>query len=158
MKKNSYSIQSIPLRTYFDYSKILKHKWFILLLLAVFTNGCKKVTETRGLIGVCPIVISTIPDNNALGVSISTNVYANFNEVMDSTTINGSTFTLKVGTTLVSGKVTFSGTTATFSPLVYLLNDTTYTATITTGAKDPAGNALVSDYVWTFRTGTTLYL
>jgi len=45
------------------------------------------------------------------------------------------------------------GLTATFTPSVPLLNSTVYTATITTGAKDLAGNSLLNDYVWNFTTG-----
>ena len=56
------------------------------------------------------------------------------------------------GTTVVSGAVNSSGTTATFTPSDDLLSGTTYTATITTGAKNPAGTPLANDYVWTFTT------
>ena len=44
---------------------------------------------------------------------------------------------------------------ATFTPASALAASTTFTATITTGAKDLAGNALASDFVWTFTTGLT---
>jgi hypothetical protein len=33
---------------------------------------------------------------------------------------------------------------------------TTYTATVTTGAKDTAGNALAANFVWSFTTGAAL--
>jgi hypothetical protein len=52
--------------------------------------------------------------------------------------------------------VTYTDTTAIFSPLAPLIPGTTYTATITTGAKDLAGNALVINYVWSFTTGLSL--
>jgi hypothetical protein len=51
--------------------------------------------------------------------------------------------------------VAYSGTTATFTPLNTLAAMTTYTATITTGAKNSAGNALASKTVWSFTTGGT---
>ncbi|HEV3250715.1 MAG TPA: Ig-like domain-containing protein, partial [Puia sp.] len=70
-------------------------------------------------------------------VSMNKRIDAIFNEVMDSSTINSITFTLKQGTTPVGGAVTYSGTTASFSPLVNLFSNTTYTATITKGSKDP---------------------
>ena len=47
------------------HSSIFNNKWFILLLF-VFAAGCKKVTEEKGLIGVCPIVITTDPANAIL--------------------------------------------------------------------------------------------
>jgi hypothetical protein len=70
--------------------------------------------------------------------------------------INNTTFLLKQGTTPVSGIVTYSGTTALFSPSANLLSNVVYTATITTGAKDLAGNSLVSNYIWSFTTGATM--
>ena len=44
---------------------------------------------------------------------------------------------------------------ATFTPNNALTLSTTYTATITTGARDLFGNALASDFVWTFTTSAT---
>ncbi|MDY0375939.1 MAG: ice-binding family protein [Desulfobacterium sp.] len=46
------------------------------------------------------------------------------------------------------------GATIVFTPAINLAYNTTYMATITTAAKDLAGNALANDYVWTFDTGT----
>jgi hypothetical protein len=74
---------------------------------------------------------------------------------MNPTTLNTVTFTVAApGGAAIMGAVTFSGKTATFTPAANLLPNTTYTGTITTGAKDPAGNALASNFVWTFSTGT----
>jgi len=78
---------------------------------------------------------------------------------MDPLTITTATFTLVQTVSGVSsnGNVTYSGTTATFTPPTNLSPGTRYTATITIEAKDLAGNALVSGLVpnpWTFTTGT----
>jgi hypothetical protein len=124
----------------------------MVLLLVVFAAGCKKVTEEAGLTGVCPIVISTNPANNATGVRINTLITATFNEVMDFSTFNNTTFTLMQGTTTISGVVTYNGLTATFSPTGNLAINTIYTATITKAVKDPARNSPVNDYVWSFTT------
>jgi hypothetical protein len=86
-------------------------------------------------------------------VAVSSNISATFSEAMDPSTIIVSTFLLKQGTTPVSGLVSYAGLTATFDPATDLASNTTYTATITTGAKDLAGNALQSDFVWNFTTG-----
>jgi hypothetical protein len=51
--------------------------------------------------------------------------------------------------------VTYVGLTATFTPNSHLALNTTYTARITTRARDLAGNALASDKVWSFTTVTT---
>jgi len=48
--------------------------------------------------------------------------------------------------------VTYVGTTATFAPASALAPNTVYTATITTGVKDLAGNALASNSAWSFTT------
>ncbi len=102
-----------------------------------------------------PTISSTDPLNNSTSVARNKVVAINFSEAMDPLTINASTFTLKQGSTAVSGSVVYAGTTATFSPAT-LSAGTTYTATITTGAKDLAGNALAANTVWSFTTGGTL--
>jgi len=102
-----------------------------------------------------PTVFSTSPDNVATGVLISANISATFSEVMDPLpTIEA--FTLMQGSTPVSGAVSYAGTTVTFDPENYLVPGTTYTATITTGAKDLAHNPLANNYVWSFTTAAVL--
>lgn len=102
-----------------------------------------------------PIVLSTDPFNTESGVALNKIINASFNMPMDPLTISGTTFTVKIGTTPVLGVVTYSGTTATFTPSTNLNSNTTYTATITTGTKNLAGVALANNYVWTFNTNTT---
>jgi len=99
-----------------------------------------------------PTVSSTIPADLATGVDRNLNLSATFNEAMAPLTITTTTVTLKQGLTPVPGTVAYAGTTATFNPTATLGGNTTYTVTITTGAKDLAGNALAADYVWTFTT------
>jgi len=103
-----------------------------------------------------PTVLSTNPANNATGVCINATVNATFSTAMDPTTINTATFTVTAGGLPVTGTVTLdvTGTIATFTPLSNLAPSTSYIATITTGVTDLAGNALASDYVWSFTTGT----
>jgi hypothetical protein len=102
-----------------------------------------------------PSVVSTIPANQAVNVPLTQVISANFNEAMDPLTINTTTFTLKIGSTLVNGTVSYSGTTATFSPSSNLVSGT-YTAKITTAAKNIAGTALAANKIWSFSTGATL--
>ena len=99
---------------------------------------------------------STFPPNAATGVAIGGNIAAAFSEAMDPLTITTATFTLMQGATPVIGTVSYAGVTATFNPTGTLAPRTTYTATITTGAKDLAGNALAAGFVWTFTTGAAL--
>src|SRR5437879_4287227 len=72
---------------------------------------------------------------------------------MEPLPIGTATFPLKQGTTSVAGTVTYAGVTATFAPSSALTPNPTYPATMTTGARDLAGNALASDFVWSFTTG-----
>ena len=101
---------------------------------------------------VPPTVISTDPMNLATDVDVNKVIMANFSEPMDPLTITLLTFTLSDGVLPVGGTVTYSGTTASFTPAANLLTNHTYYAVITTGAKDLAGNAMVSNYTWSFTT------
>lgn len=112
-----------------------------------FTTAAAVVTDVTP-----PTVLSAVPANNATAVATSIHPAVTFNEAMNSTTINATNFTLKQGSTAVAGTVAYSGTTATFTPSSALTANTVYTGTITTGAKDAAGNAIASDYTWSFTT------
>src|ERR1700730_15106459 len=100
-----------------------------------------------------PTVISTVPVNGATAVAVNTTISATFSEAMNPTTINAATFTVTgPGATPVAGAVTYAGVTATFTPAVVLATSTLYTATITTGATNPARAALAANFVWTLTT------
>jgi hypothetical protein len=102
-----------------------------------------------------PTVVSTVPANGTVAVSVNTVIAATFSEAMNPATINATTFTMTgPAAALVAGAVTYAGTTATFTPATVLATNTLYTATITTGAKDPTGAALVANFVWTFTTAS----
>jgi hypothetical protein len=98
-------------------------------------------------------VDATNPSDSTTGVPLDTAITATFSEAMDASTIDTNTFTVDNG---VTGNVSYDAIsmTATFTPTVNLDYDTTYTATITTGVEDLAGNPLQSDYVWLFTTGS----
>ncbi len=117
---------------------------------ALATNYTFSFTTAVGPDTSLPMVNSTDPLNNATGVANNKVVSISFNKAMDPLTINNSTFTLMQGVTAVSGTVAYSGTTATFTPTNMLTVGGNYTATITTGAKDIAGNALATNTVWSF--------
>jgi hypothetical protein len=110
-------------------------------------------TTSAALDTTAPRVTLTVPANAATAVPIANKITATFNESMDPLTITNSTFTVKNGATAVSGALLYSGRTATFTPTGNLAANTTFTATITTGAKDLAGNGLTGNYVWSFTTG-----
>ena len=114
-----------------------------------FTTAGGGIDETQ------PTLLSVVPTNNASAIALNSKITATFSEAMNSTTINATTFTLKQGSTNIGGTVTYSGTTATFTPSSALAANTVYTGTITTGAKDAAGNAIASNYTWSFTTAPT---
>lgn len=101
-----------------------------------------------------PIVVSTIPTSNAMGVALNTAISATFDRPMNPATLTTVTFTVRHGATPVNGSVALdlSGTTARFTPTGPLVNGLVYTATITTGAHDTAGVALAANYPWSFKT------
>ena len=105
-----------------------------------------------------PTVSSVNPLNGATGVSVNAAASAIFSEALNASTVTGSTFELRNSSnTLIPGTVTYNaGTnTATLTPSAPLANSTGYIAKITGGAsgvKDAAGNALASDYSWSFTT------
>ncbi|MFV5686721.1 Ig-like domain-containing protein [Flavobacterium sp. GB2R13] len=103
---------------------------------------------------VTPMVIATDPVNNATNVFLNKIVTADFNMAMNQATINGTTFTLKQGTTPVAGTVSYIGTTAYFTPTTPLTANTVYTGTVTTGAKNVQGTSLTNNFTWTFTTGS----
>lgn len=109
--------------------------------------------QTAALDITPPTVISTSPVNSATAVAINSSITATFSEPVDPATITtAGVFTLMSGSTPVPGTVTYSGTTATFTPSASLATNTLFTATITTGVKDLAGNAMSLNYSWSFQT------
>jgi hypothetical protein len=116
-----------------------------------------------------PVIANIGPADGAAGVAIGTTITASFNEPMDPATINTANFRVTgPGGAREIGIVAFntSNNTATFTrhhhlttpvdfhvtPVSNFEPNTTYTATLTTGARDMAGNALANDRVWSFTT------
>jgi cytoskeletal protein CcmA (bactofilin family) len=99
-----------------------------------------------------PFVSSATPWNGATAVAIGSTVTARFSEAMSASSVNPATFTLMRGATAVSGTVSYAAGAAMFTPALNLSPRTLYTATITTGAADLAGNHLASNVAWSFST------
>ena len=97
-----------------------------------------------------PAITATSPANGATAVDPATNITATFSEAMTAATLTTATFTVSG----VSGAVTVDAANrlATFTPTAPLAAQTAYTATVTTGVKDLAGNALAANVTWTFTT------
>ncbi|MDO8417968.1 MAG: ice-binding family protein [Agitococcus sp.] len=107
-----------------------------------------------------PLVTLVNPANLSVTSCPQDKVNVAFNETMDSSTITSDTFTLQVTgvNTLLDGSVTYNALNkvATFNPTLDLLPATNYTATLKTGVKDLAGNALTTKKTWTFTTASAL--
>ena len=101
--------------------------------------------------------MSTSPTADATRVSTTTNITATFSEAMLASSINGTTFKLfkKGSTTKLSATDSYdaSTNTATLDPTNSLRSGVTYTAVVTTGAKDLAGKPLTQQHSWFFTVG-----
>ena len=138
--------------------------WFTALLVVALTAGCGgggggQDSNSGGPVATdLPRVSGTIHANGATNVAINTKVGATFSEGMDPSTISPATLFLMQGATAVPGAVSYSGVSAVFAPASSLAPRTLYTATVKGGAggvKDLAGNAMASDFVWAWTTGTS---
>ncbi len=126
--------------------------WAVAFLIAGFAAGCGREQAASP---AAPLVTSTVAANGATGVPVAQTITALFNEAMNATTLTTTSFTVTgPGAAMVTGTVTYAGTTATFTPAVSLAASTLYTATIKTGAQNILGVPLASNYVWKFTTGT----
>ena len=128
--------------------RTMKVLQMIAVIMIVSMLSCKKDSTGGG-----PKVVSVDPGSSQTGVARNKEIEFTFNEAMDPSTINNSTFTVMQGSTVVPGTVVYSGTKATFTPTAVLAPGTSYTATITTGAKNLAGTSISSNAVLNFTTG-----
>jgi cytoskeletal protein CcmA (bactofilin family) len=101
-----------------------------------------------------PGIQSVTPFNGATGVAVGNNITVRFNEAMSVATINAASLRLNQGTTVINGTVSYAGGVATFNPAVALAPSTVYAVTMTSEARDVAGNPLASGYVWSFTTAS----
>jgi hypothetical protein len=131
--------------------KLMKVLSALALVGTVFMVSCEKDNDPSP--NAPPSVVSVNPSNNATGVARNSEITFEFSKAMDPATINSSTFTVMQGATVVPGTVSYSGTTATFTPTAILAVNTVYTATITTGAMDLSGQPLAANSVKSFTTG-----
>lgn len=112
---------------------------------------------TDAWVAPTPTVLSNAPLSGATDVAINANARVTFSEPMDRGTLTAATFTVSRGdpAVLIPGTVIYAGSTAVFWPAAALDVDTTYTATVTTGALSSFGAPLEENHVWSFTTGNT---
>jgi len=128
------------------------------IIAADSTTAIYTVTVTVASDIIAPIVSSTNPAHLAVNVALNKKIVATFNEAMDTATIIAANVSVTGPSGSVSGAVTYvvGSYTATFAPASNLASGATYTALITMGVKDLAGNALAANKIWSFTTGTML--
>jgi hypothetical protein len=131
--------------------KMTKLLTTFLIILVVLFAGCKKDDYTEK-IGVCFQVINTDPADVAHSVPYDKVVAATFNAKVDPATMDETTFLLSQGSTSILGSVSYTDSTATFTPSVALLPFTVYTGTIKNTVTNTWGNGLQADHVWSFTT------
>lgn len=110
---------------------------------------------------VPPQLVSTLPVNGATNVPLTQSISATFTKAMNPLTITNATFQLTQGGNAVAGTLAYDAITftATLTPTVALLPNTTYTAIVTSGAADLAGNPLGTTGApnpWTFTTAAAI--
>jgi PKD repeat protein len=95
-----------------------------------------------------PTVVAATPSGN--DVAAETMIAAAFSEEMDQGTVQNA-FSISPA---VSGSFSWSGNTLMFLPSAALRYSTLYTVTISTAAKDLAGEAMAEAYTWQFTVAT----
>ena len=119
------------------------------------------VFETSFTDSTPPTVTSVNPADGSASVATSTSVSAVFDEALNPASVSESSFELTdaFGATVPASVAYDDGSfTASLAPAASLDAAQTYTARLLSGAagiRDLAGNALSSDYTWTFTTSDT---
>jgi hypothetical protein len=105
---------------------------------------------------IAPVVTSCEPSDGATGVDLDVSLQLTFSEAMDPATVTAENFSLLNNdlAEAVGGALEYDAAShrATFQPASQLAGDSAYTATLSSAASDLAGNALASDFVWSFKT------
>jgi hypothetical protein len=127
----------------------------LLLLLAAAACGDSTSGGADAPNTSTPTVVSTSPGGSAIDIVLNTSVGATFSEPMSDASLTSATFTVAAGSTAVVGTVIYADSSVVFWPAARLPASTSFTATITTGAKSASGVALGANYTWSFTTGTT---
>ncbi len=104
-----------------------------------------------------PVVTGTNPDAGATNVDLYTTVYAYFDQSIDPTSADESTFTLENSDhVVVAAYVYCSDAQLMLYPNDVLAPFTTYTATLTTGIRGANGLYMEAPYSWSFTTGSAV--
>jgi hypothetical protein len=108
-----------------------------------------------GIIKTPPRIASYTPESEASGVFVDSQVTVNFEGRLNASTVTPESFYLTDGSERVDAIVRCDENgTAVLQPLSGLWPETTYTAYVTEGVKDLAGNSVAGAPEWSFTTGS----
>lgn len=99
-----------------------------------------------------PTVTGVYPKPTATDVPFDTFVSVGFGEPIDPSSVDFTSFTVIGPAGPISGSLQVSGAAAIFTPDANLPGSSSISGTVTTAIKDLSGNALASDFTWTFTT------
>ena len=99
-----------------------------------------------------PTIGTVSPADGATNVAPNGNVSVTFSEPMDKAATEAAFSLAPTGGAKVAGSFSWSADTMTFDPSSDLASGKEYTATVGSGAKDTAGNALAAGKSWAFTT------
>ncbi len=125
------------------------------LLLAVFLIGCSGLSTSPSspapVVSASPTVLIVVPQTNGVGTNRAVAVV--FSEPMDPASINSGSFVVAG----VSGTVTYDTTNriGSFKPSADFAPNTTYNASITTGARNVSGTPIAAPFNFSFTTRLT---
>lgn len=131
------------------------------LIRVLATDGLRTTTDTAGSFTIDnpPMVAYVSPSPGDTGVGAWESLVVGFRDAMDPASINGGTFTLAGGPFgAVTGTIAYDAKAyeATFTPAIPLAFSTTYTASVTTGIRNAAGEPLPTSTTWAFTTTADL--
>jgi len=136
---------------------------FYKLLLALFitlliSGACSKDSDEEFSGGGSTIssanftVNSTIPEDNATNVSVSSSIVIGFNNEVNSTSVNANNFSLSTNGIAVSATISHTKTIVVLLPASSLSNGTLYSVSVSSTVKDTSDNSLSQDNTWKFTT------
>ncbi len=129
----------------------------MVIVLTVFLASCS--TPRPRVDTTAPQVTATIPVADATGVPTNVRIVVTFDEPMDADSLTSSDFTVTgPAATPVAGVVSYDPDTTSvwFTPTTALDVSTRYTATLTSGITDKAGNAWAGGVAWSFTTASAV--
>lgn len=101
-----------------------------------------------------PSVSAVWPLHLASGVATDSTITATFSEPLDGASIDAASFRVQGPGGAIPGTIGFFSSLAVFTPSASLPPSSPIQATITNALRDLSGNTLLSDFSWTFTTGT----